>query len=789
MDTSTKFFLNLIFFFSIFFISPTLAQTIRGKVTNNLGQAVPLVNIALQERNIGTNTDSSGNYAFDVPQGTFTLLFSHVSYTPVAKKISIKKGETLNIDVVLNVKTSTLKGVEVKDDKDKPRTQVSTIELNPNALKNIPSPFGDFSQAIATVGLGVSSNSELSSAYNVRGGNFEENLVYVNNIEIYRPFLVRAGQQEGLSFINPEMVNSVEFSSGGWQPKYGDKLSSVLSINYKNPKEFHASLAVGLLGGNGHIEGSSKNQKVSYLIGVRHKSGRYLLNTLPTKGQYFPNFTDVQGLFNFELGKKTDLAVLFSYARNRYLTVPQTRRTDFGTFNQSLRLTVDFEGQEAMNYDTWQVGANLTHYFSSKFKSNFIFSGVQTFEREFINTEGAYRLCDVNTDLNSPNFNTCLFVRGNGSLYNYGRNFLDAQIFSVENRNDFRPNDKRKIEFGVRLSNENINDRINQYNFTDSSDYVTFTERLNTEIALNSSRISGYAQQTHLIGERQTLTYGFRLNYWTLNQQLLFSPRIQYAIRPNWKKDILLSTSLGVYQQAPFYRELRNFAGQLNRELKAQSSIHAIVGMDWNFKQWGRPFKFITELYYKHLTNIVPYDMDNMRLRYYALNNAVAYAVGADFRVSGEFIKGAESWFNLGILSTKEKVEGDERGYVRRPTDQRVTLTVFFEDHFPNNPSIRVNMRLMYGSGLPFGVPNEPKNRAVFNGGEYRRADIGFSKVIELKEKKYLESIWLGLDILNLFGTDNKISYLWIPDYLGNQYAVPNGLSQRFFNFRVVLRK
>jgi hypothetical protein len=774
----------LILFIFFFLIETSSAQTIRGKITNNLGQNVSLVNISLQEKNIGTNTDSTGYYSLDVPSGKFTVLFSHVSYNPISKKINIKQGEVLTIDVVLNVKTSTLKEIEVKDDKDKPRTQASTLELNPNALKNIPSPFGDFSQAIATVGLGVSNNSELSSAYNVRGGNFEENLVYVNNIEIYRPFLVRAGQQEGLSFVNPEMVNSVEFSSGGWQSKYGDKLSSVLSITYKNPKEFHASLAAGLLGGNGHIEGSSKNQKVSYLIGMRYKSGRYLFNTLPTQGQYFPNFTDIQGLFNFELGKKTDLSVLVSYARNRYLTVPQTRRTDFGTFNQSLRLTVDFAGQESMNYDTWQVGTNLTHYFSSKFKSNVIFSAVRTFEREFINTEGAYRLCDVNTDLNSPDFNNCLFIRGVGSLYSYGRNFLDAQIFSVENRNDFRPNDKRKIEFGVRFSNENINDRINQFNFTDSSDYVTFTERLNTEITLNSSRLTAYAQQTHLIGERQTLTYGVRLNYWTLNQQVLFSPRIQYSLRP-----MLISASLGVYQQPPFYRELRNFQGQINLDLKAQRSIHAIVGLDWNFKQWNRPFKFITELYYKHLNNVVPYDMDNMRLRYYALNNAVAYAVGADFRVSGEFIKGTESWFNLGILSTKEKVEGDERGFIRRPTDQRVTMTIFFEDHFPNNPSIRVNMRLMYGSGLPFGVPNEPKNRAVFNGGEYRRVDIGFSKVITLKDKKYLESIWLGLDILNLFGTDNKISYLWIPDYLGNQYAVPNGLSQRFFNLRVVLRK
>ncbi len=784
--------MKILFFLALVLLSfsqLTLAQTISGRVSNNLGQAVPLVNIALQGKNIGTTSDSLGYYRLEVLQGSYTLVFSHVSYLPVNKKITLKKGENLKIDVVLNVRIQTLKEVEIKESQDKTRAEAGTIDLNPNTLKNIPSPFGDFNQAISTIGLGVSGNSELSSAYNVRGGNFEENLVYVNNIEIYRPFLVRAGQQEGLSFINPEMVRSVEFSSGGWQAKYGDKLSSVLSISYKKPKEFRASFSAGLLGGSGHIEGSNKNQKFSYLIGVRQKLGRYLFNTLPTRGEYFPNFTDVQSFFNIDVGKKAELSVLLSYARNRYLTVPQTRKTDFGTFNQTLRLTVDFRGQEAMNYDTWQIGTNLAYYLSEKFITRIIFSGMKTLEREFINTEGGYRLCDVNTDLNSPDFNTCLFIRGFGSLYNYGRNFLDAQIFAAENRNEYRPNNKRKIEFGVRFSNENIDDKINQYNFIDSADYVTITERLNTAISLNSSRLTAYVQQAHWIGERQTLTYGIRLNYWSLNNQWLFSPRIQYAVKPHWKKDILFSTSLGLYQQPPFYRELRNFEGQLNKDLKAQSSVHAIVGMDWNFKKWNRPFKFISELYYKHLTNVIPYDMDNMRLRYYAQNNAVAYAVGADFRISGEFVEGTESWFNLGLLSTKEKVEGDERGFIRRPTDQRITLTIFFEDHLPNNPTVRVNMRLMYGSGLPFGVPEQLQNRAIFNGAEYRRVDIGFSKIFELKDKKYLESIWLGVDILNLFGIDNKISYLWIPDYLGNQYAVPNGLSQRFFNLRVVLRK
>ena len=770
------------------------AARVLGRVTDSLGSAVSAVSVVLVGTRQGTATDETGAYSLSLPPGTWTLRFRHIQHQEVQRLLVLLPGEIRELDLVLQTKTRVLQSVEIKDTRDQ-RGEVSTLNIRPSVLRQIPTPFGDFNQALATVGLGVVSNSELSTAYSVRGGSFDENLVYVNGIEIYRPFLVRAGQQEGLSFVNPDLVQGVEFSSGGWQAKYGDKLSSVLNIQYKTPEKFAASASAGLLGTTAHVEGASRNQRITYLAGVRYKSARYLLNTLETKGQYFPRFLDGQAMLNIALSKpkglaapRTNLAILFSLASNRYEVLPQDRQTDFGTFSQAFRLSVGFEGREQLSYDTRQIGLNLTHSWSDKLTSNLIASGLQTQEREYQNVEGAYRLCDVNTNLGSPDFNRCIVTRGAGSLYEYGRNELAANILSVESRNEYRPGPRSRIAFGVRYSHEAVTDRLSQYGFVDSADYVTITSRLEADLALRSQRWMGYAQHTLYLGDTQTLTYGLRLNHWSVNNQLLVAPRLQYAIKPRWKRDISFNLAAGIYQQPPFYRELRNFNGQLNRDLKAQESAHLIAGLDWNFKQWGRPFKFISEVYYKALWNVVPYDMDNLRLRYYATNSARAYAMGADFRLSGEFIKGTESWFALSVLSARERVDGDERGFIRRPTDQRITFTTYFEDHLPNNPSVRVNLRLLYGSGLPFGPANFPNLRAAFRGPAYRRVDIGFSKTIDFKKENGLKSLWLGLEILNLLGIDNTISYLWIRDFAGTQYAIPNGLSQRFFNLRVVAR-
>jgi hypothetical protein len=693
----------------------------------------------------------------------------------------------------------------VKDSKDQPidqRRQVSSIRLDPKIPKFLPSPFGDFNKILATL-PGVQSDSELSSQYTVRGGNFDENLVYVNDIEIYKPFLVRAGQQEGLSFVNPDMVSQVDFSAGGWQSRYGDKLSSVLAVKYKEPKKFKGSATLSLLTASLHIENSTKNRRFSYIIGARQKSAQYLLNTLPVKGQYKPKFYDIQSYLSFDLTKRKDstdferrttLGILSSYSRNRYFVRPASQETTFGTLDQLLKLSVQYEGQEVLEYTTYQTGVKLSHLFSDKVKTDFILSGVKTTERESSDVFGTYQLSEISTDPNAPNFNTSAVVIGSGGLYDHARNRLQATILNFLHRGYYTYNAKNKFEWGIGESYENIQDKLKEYSFVDSADYITITKYYRTSANLQSYRTQAYLQHSIDFDSCHSLTYGVRVNYWSLNKQFLASPRLQYAFQPKWKKDFLFKLGAGLYQQPGFYRELRDRQGVVHTDLKAQSSFHFIAGSDYNFKGWGnRPFKFISELFYKYLWNVVPYDVDNVRLRYYGTNSAKAYATGVDFRVSGEFIKGVESWFNLGLLSTKEDVDGDDRGYIRRPTDQRVTASIFFQDHFPRNPSIKVYLNLVYGTGLPFGPPNSEKYRSALSGGQYKRVDVGFSKLLtfvnkDISKGKAFESVWISAEVLNLLGANNTISYMWISDVNSNQYAVPNSLSQRYLNLRVIAK-
>ncbi|MDW8288005.1 MAG: TonB-dependent receptor, partial [Flammeovirgaceae bacterium] len=607
---------------------------------------------------------------------------------------------------------------------------------------------------------------------------------------VYRPFLVRAGQQEGLSFVNPDMVKSIEFSSGGWQAKYGDKLSSVLNIEYKKPEKFGGSAEANLLGGSAHLEWASANEKITALLASRYKSAAYLLNTLETQGQYLPRFTDLQSYTTFDLSKKTEekktiLGVLLTYANNNYLFRPETRETTFGFFNNVKRLRVAFTGEESMRYQTFQSGMRLTHKFSQTFISDLIASYLITREREFMNVENGYRLCDVDNNITSDTFNDCVFVRGVGINYQYARNLLNATILGVESRNAWRTNEKIITEFGLRWDKEIINDFLYEYSFTDSANFVRLGETIQGQQYLNSQRLSGYLQQTYFLDSLQTLTIGLRSNYWTLNEQLLWSPRLQYAKKMRWKRDIVLKTAVGLYQQPPFYREMRNFSGAVNTHLKAQQSLHLIAGLDYLFRAWQRPFRLISEVYYKYLWDVVAYDVDNVRLRYYANNQATAYVYGMDIRINGEFINGAESWFSLSLMKAMENLAFDARGFIRRPTDQRLTFAGFFQDHIPNIPSIRFYARALYGTGLPYGLPNNLNLRqALKNGTDYARVDLGFSKIIQFSNNS-LKSIWLGLEILNAFGINNNISFNWVPDLYGNVYAVPNSLSQRFFNLKM----
>lgn len=791
-----QFLFFLIFLFYSTGIAAQSGRKIQGRVIDASQIPIPNVNVFVEGTNTGTITDQNGDFLLKIKEEDIEkkLIFRHIQY--VEKKTTIP---SIDVDTdpyifVLEYSIRVLDEVNIEEKKiEEINENVSTFNLDPLQSQFIPAPFHDISSLLITL-PGVSSNNEFSTAYAVRGGNFDENLVYVNNIPVYRPQIITSGQQEGLSLINTDLVQGIEFSSGGWEAKYGDGLASTLNVNYKKPTTFGGSLNVGILGGSVHVEGISKSDRFTYLVGARHKSSAYLLNTLETKGEYKPRFTDIQTYLNYDISKKnekdkTEIGLLFSYAQNRYLVRPTSRETTFGTFNNQIRLFVAFDGQEKLTYDTWQGGIKLSHRVTEVWRSHLIVSATYSREREYYDIESGYLLCSVDNDLGSSSFNECLTNIGIGTNYYSGRNLLNAALLNVESRNEVIINKHNTMEFGVGYSNHNFDDLLNEYEFVDSADYVNITDATKSESTINYSRIHAYLQNKTDINFNHSITYGFRMLYQDFNKQLLFSPRVQYSWNPINLQNTFFRASVGLYQQAPFYREFRNNQGEINQNLKAQSSFHSIVGMDVNFSKWGRPFKFITELYYKNLWNVNPYDIENVRIRYYADNIAKAFATGIDFRISGEFIPGDESWFSLGVLKTMEDLETDTHGYIPRPSDQRINVGIFFQDHIPRAPTFKVHLRVLYSTGLPFSPPN-PNYRNVFRGGEYQRIDIGFSKMIKfgsVKNDPFLKSLWLSAEILNLTGHQNTISYYWVNDVNNNYYAVPNSLSQRYFNLKMNL--
>lgn len=797
MSIQFKLFLVLLFF--IFSKPSAYSQNIilKGKVTSVNSQPLEFVVVYEKGSNVSIQTDAKGEFSLNLPtQEIYIISFRLLGYKQLDKQIQ-NSGSEIELNVVMVPESKELGQVEVISNVER-RTEPGLIQLDPKNAVVLPSAFGDFNKLLAVV-PGVVANNELSSTYSVRGGNYDENLIYVNGIEVYRPFLISSGQQEGLSFINPNLARSVDFSTGAWQAKYGDKLSSILNVGYKEPKQFEASVQGGLLGGSIHLGLTDKKNRISFIGGFRNKTSRYLLNTLPTQGNYLPTFNDFQSYITIDLsnkkkefakGKRTTLGILTSFANNRYLVVPELSQTSFGTNSEILQLSVGFDGNEQMKYDTWQNGLKLSHWASEKFKTEFYASAFDTREREYVNLEAGYRLCNLEPDL-GVSANQCAVLRGIGTIFNYKRNYLVGNVLGLENRSYYYINPKNTIEFGAKYTKEIFSDKIYEYSFIDSAEYVTSNPPLITLINLNTNRFNGYIQHQIKMDTFQILTYGVRLGYWDFNQELMISPSVQYSFKPKWKRDYIFRVGAGIYRQPPFYRELRDFNGKINDNIKAQSSFQTVFGSDYRFMMWGRPFKFTSELYGKYLWNVNPYDIDNVRIRYYANNNATAYAAGTDFRISGEFIKGEESWFSLGIMQAKERVEGSEQGWIRRPTDQRVTFAVFFQDHLPRFPSWKVFLSLIYGSGLPYGIPFNENQRNVLNIPAYRRVDVGFSKVIiandkKVFKKKLFERLMIGVEVLNLFGINNTLSYIWISDFENRRYAIPQTLSQRFVNAKII---
>jgi hypothetical protein len=805
-----------------------------GQVKDTTGKALELVNISVNGLSVGISTDNAGKFELKVRAGErLTVAVSHLGYETKVYTVKLKPGERYELNTTLSGSSTELVTATIED---KETRQTTLNRIDPKAASVIPTS-GEGVFALLKTLPGVSSNNETSSQYNVRGGNYDENLIYVNDIEIYRPFLVRAGQQEGLSFVNSDLVSSLLFSAGGFDAKYGDKMSSVLDITYKRPREFAGSATASLLGVAAHLEGVTKDKRFSFLFGVRQRTNKYVLTSLDTKGAYQPRFTDIQGLLSLDVSTKLTFEVMANYNRNKYTFVPQDRETDFGTINEALRLTVYFDGQEVNSFETAMGALAATWRPKTNLKLKFITSAFNSNESETFDVSGEYWLDQLENNFGSDNLGEVKFNRGVGAYLNHARNYLSALVVNAEHKG-WLTLPKSRILWGVKYQHEYINDELNEWNLIDSAGY-SIPQQPGDEInlkyvykainVLETNRYSGYLEQDWHFSDSSNfaLHYGARFNYWDLNNQLLVSPRATLSYQPDWKKrNILFRFSTGYYYQPPFYRELRNLYGELNRTIKAQESIHFVLGGDYNFTAWKRPFKLVAEVYYKYMDNLIPYEIDNVRIRYYANNNARGYATGLDLRVNGEFVKGIESWFTMSVMQTQEDIKDDfyydrfnsdgdkiiagytinnvavdsiryEPGYIPRPTDQRVNFGIFFQDYIPRVPALKVHLNFLFGSGLPFGPPSYDRYKDTLRIPPYRRVDLGFSyQLLGEKKKllgpknplKHLSSVWLSMEVFNLLQVNNTISYLWVADVTGRQYAIPNYLTARQLNVKLIAR-
>jgi len=815
----TEYFFLFLFGLTMQLISGQTA-TIRGKVLDSINN--PIENATISLGNVGTVSDANGSYKITVPaEKNVTIRFGHVAYNSFSKSFRVQRGKTLYFSPRLFSKTETIDEVIIID--DRPNAQ-GISKINSKTAKLLPSANQGIESILKTL-PGVNFNNELSTQYNVRGGSFEENLVYVNGIEIYRPFLVRSGQQEGLSFVNPELTQNVDFSAGGFQAKYGDKLSSVLDITYRKPSSFGASIEASLLGASVTIEGLSKNQKFKALVGGRYRNNSLFLNSSDIDANFNPNYTDVQAYLSYDFTDRFSLEFLGSYSLNNYNFTPRSRQTNFGTISNPLSLVVNYQGKEEDQYETLFGALKGNYKLSDDLSLSLTASTYGTQEREYYDIRSFYGLGEVSGDFGSDNFGDVTYLQSIGSQLDHARNDLKAQISNVKISATWRKNDDL-IEFGAKYQHENIKDRINEWQVVDSSGfllrppglypkndqpYAPFAGPIEPFINVNAindvtiDRISGFAQWSRKSSIKEHAVWynaGVRIQNWQINgvniatgNHTVISPRAQLAFKPNWDKDMLFRVSGGLYYQPPFYRELRDSLGTVHPEVKAQKSVHIVIGNDYSFGMWGRPFKLISEVYYKQLSDVNPFTIDNVKIRYRARNNAVAYAAGVDFRLNGEFVPGTESWFSVGYLQTEENI--DDRGYISRATDQRLKLALVFQDYVPSIPSLKMYLNLVYNTGVPGGSPSyaDPylyQNRLK----AYFRSDIGISYIFvdpnNPAHKKWLKKfkqLSAGIELFNMFDNQNTITNTWVKDVSSSRYvAIPNYLSGRVLNVKVAMR-
>lgn len=810
---------------------------IKGTVVSDQGVPLPGAYIFVNDFKHGTVTDSAGLYSQVVDANKeLNLIIVYIGYDTNYSTVSVRKGETISLNFELNFNSKKMKAHIVKGNR---RRETGLSPIRTEGATQIAGPSSGIEKSLIFQGGGVSSRNELSSQYSVRGGNFDENLIYVNGIQIYRPFLVRSGRQEGLSFVNPSMVQNVNFSSGGFESRYGDKMSSVLDVTYKEPEKFGAFVEASFLGAQVAIEQASDDKRFTQIHGFRYRTNQYLLGGLDVQGEYQPQFIDYQGYFTYDVSDRVELGFLGSFSRNKYQFIPQTRVTEFGTFQEALQLTVFYDGQEIDQYQTALAAFTVTALPTDSLLLKFGVSVNNSNESETFDIEGAYRLDELDKDLGSDNFGQVAFNRGVGGFINHARNYYLATIASLTHDGKFYGK-KSEISWGVRGNMEWIDDTYEEWELIDSTGYST-PQTPSDQIHLNQSyasknnlnwyRLNGYAQWDRTFDIDSSLlhvNFGARLNYWSYNQQLVGGPRALVSLKPNWKKHYKFKAAWGYYHQPPSFREMRNVEGTVNPNIRAQTAIHYVLGAEHDFLMWNRPFKLSAEMYFKDLRNLIPYEVDNVRIRYYATNNSRGYATGIDFRINGEFVKGVQSWASLSFMSTQENLTDDfyynyynaageevlpgdpfdpvvrtekvEPGYIPRPTDQRVNFAIFFQDYLPNNPTFKTNITIYLATGLPFGPPSYERYTDVFRMPAYRRVDLGFSK--ELLQNKFekrnklgksagfksLKSMWLALEVFNLLGVDNTISYSWVRDISSRYYAVPNYLTPRQVNLKLQLK-
>lgn len=774
----------------------TLAQTftLKGRVIDENNNPVELASVSCLSQGKATVTSLKGEYKMILRSADSVVVkFSMLGYRTKTRILRHPKGPQ-TLQVVLLSDSRTLGEVNVMGQKIQ---SGQTQELSTRQLKQMPSATGNAVEELIQSQAGVSTHSELSSQYNVRGGSFDENSVYINNIEVFRPFLVRSGQQEGLSVINPDMVDRIGFSTGGFAAKYGDKMSSALDIIYRRPKRFEASLDASLLGASAYVGFS--NKKLAWANGIRYKTNRYLLGSLETNGEYKPNFLDYQTYLNYRPNSRWSVDFIGNISDNHYNFTPHDRETRFGTLENVKSFKVYFDGQEKDLFRTYFGSLGITRHLGDSTSITLMGSAFSTDEQEKYDIQGQYWLTQTETSENL----------GVGTYFQHARNYLKAHVESIKlmARHTTKQHD---VEGGVTYKMEHIKENSAEYEMRDSAGYsiphtgkdLNMIYSLRARNELNANRLEVYLQDTWRFrsgGDDDstqtlyTLNYGLRFAHWNFNRETILSPRVSLSIIPAFNQNLSFRLATGLYYQSPFFKELRDTTTRnsvtyatLNRKIKSQRSLHLIAGLDYRFSMKQRPFKFTTEIYYKILGNIVPYSVNNVKVTYYGDNVASGHAAGIDMKLFGEFVPGTDSWLSLSFMNTRMKLNGLSTPL---PTDQRYALNLYFTDYFPGTNRWLMNLKLAYADGLPFSAPHRELERNNFRAPAYRRADISMSYRLLNNEDRHSKSIfkniWIGVDCLNLLGINNVNSYYWITDVTNQQFAVPNYLTGRQINARV----